>query len=125
MAVLLSLAVIAAGCFFANNALDIVRTKQEDLINRYKGKPLSEIDLDNINEEIGEIHWILSHSMPWGRGSAGISQAYVLSLYQSLGLKVYPPKENISFDLEAFCTELEDYKKMYKNYYENPPEVAK
>ena len=110
---------------YVSGALDVVKEKQDFVINKYKGKALTKKDLNDINEIVAEIHWILSHSMPWGRGSAGISQAYVLSIYQSLGLKVYPPKEGISFDLEAFCTELSDYKQKYKYYYEKEPEIIK
>lgn len=110
---------------YVNNALNIVDKLQTELVKKYKGKSLSEADLNTINETIAEIHWVLSHAMPWNRGSAGISQAYVLSIYQSLGLKVHPPKAGISFDLEAFCTELSDYKKNYKYLYEKPAEIVK
>ena len=63
--------------------------------------------------------------MPWGRGSDAIANSYVKAVFQSLGIKTYPPKDGVSFDLEAFCTELSDYKKMYKNLYERSPEIQK
>jgi len=106
---------------YASNALDLVNSIQDMLIQKYHGKNLTDADMADINENIGEIHWILSHSMPWGRGSAGISDAYVKALYKSLGIQLSQPKEGVSFDLEAFCTELEDYKKNYKNLYETEP----
>lgn len=109
---------------YASNALDLVKNIQDNLMQKYHGKDLTEADMDDINENIGEIHWILSHSMPWGRGSAGISDAYVKSLYKSLGIQLSQPKEGISFDLEAFCTELDDYKKNYKNLYEREPKCV-
>jgi len=109
---------------YASNALDLVKKIESDLMQKYHGKKLTEADMNDINENIGEIHWILSHSMPWGRGSAGISDAFVKALYKSLGIKLSQPKEGISFDLEAFCTELEDYKKNYKNLYETEPEYV-
>ena len=60
--------------------------------------------------------------MPWGRGSDAIANSYVKALYQSLGIRTSEPAPNISFDLQAFCTELEDYKKIYKDLYAVPPE---
>ena len=76
-----------------------------------------------IIESIAEIHWVLAHTMPWGRGSDAIANLFVKSLYESLGIKTYPPREDIAFDLEAFCTELTDYKKIYKNLYSKEPEI--
>ena len=93
---------------YASNALDLVNSIQDMLIQKYHGKNLTDADMADINENIGEIHWILSHSMPWGRGSAGISDAYVKALYKSLGIQLSQPKQGVSFDLEAFCTELEE-----------------
>ncbi len=110
---------------YANNSLNIVYSIHDALMHKYHGKHLTQADMADINESIGEIHWILSHSMPWGRGSAGISDAYVKALYKSLGIQLSRPKEGISFDLEAFCTELEVYKKNYKNLYEKEPKYIK
>lgn len=109
---------------YVNNALDIVNSIQDMLMEKYHGKNLTEADMNDINENIGEIHWLLSHSMPWGRGSAGISDAYVKALYKALGIQLSPPRRGVSFDLEAFCTELEDYRRNYKNLYERAPRYA-
>ena len=103
--------------------LNIARELHDKLLSQYADKKITAKDLDNINETIGEIHWVIAHTMPWGRGSDAIANAYVKSLYESLGIKTYPPKEGISFDLEAFCTNLDDYKKNYKNLYSQNPEI--
>ena len=108
-----------------NNALDIVNSIQDMLMEKYHGKNLTDADMNDINENIGEIHWLLSHSMPWGRGSAGISDAYVKALYKALGIQLSQPRRGVSFDLEAFCTELEDYRKNYKNLYERAPRYVR
>ncbi|MBR1775459.1 FHA domain-containing protein [bacterium] len=107
---------------YASGGLDIVKFIHSKMMNKFGGKILSHKDLAEINETIGEIHWILAHTMPWSRGSDAIVNSFVKAIYQSLGIKTYPPKAGISFDLEAFCTELADYKKQYSSYYENPPE---
>ena len=109
---------------YGTEGLEIAKELHNKLISKYQGKSLNKKDLEDINETIGEIHWVIAHTMPWGRGSDGIANVYVKSLYQSLGIKTYPPREGISFDLEAFCTELEDYKKNYKKLYSQEPEIV-
>lgn len=105
-------------------ALTHVDNIYKEIQNKYMGKKLTQKDLKEINEKVAEMHWILAHSMPWGRGSDCIANAYIKSVYQALGIKTYPPAKNISFDLEAFCTELSDYKKRYTSYYSKPPEIV-
>lgn len=105
--------------------LNIAEELHNNLMAKFQNKTITSKDLDEINETIAEIHWVIAHTMPWGRGSDAIANSYVKSVYQSLGIKTYPPKDNISFDLEAFCTELNDYKKNYKKLYEKEPEIVK
>lgn len=105
--------------------LNIAEELHNKLVDKFKNKTITSKDLDEINETIAEIHWVLAHTMPWGRGSDAIANSYVKAIYQSLGIKTYPPKDGVSFDLEAFCTELDDYKKNYKKLYEQEPEIVK
>ncbi len=105
--------------------LNIAEELHNKLVDKFKNKTITSKDLDEINETVAEIHWVLAHTMPWGRGSDAIANSYVKAVYQSLGIKTYPPKEGVSFDLEAFCTELDDYKKNYKKLYEKDPEIVK
>ena len=107
---------------YAGRALEMVEARHDKLLKQFQGKKITAADMDIINESIGEIHWILAHSMPWGRGSDAIANSYVKALYQSLGIRTSEPAPKISFDLQAFCTELEDYKKIYKDLYAVPPE---
>ena len=45
------------------------------------------------------------------------------AMYKSLGIKSFPIKRGISLDLEAYCTEMSDYKKNFGNYFEKPPQI--
>lgn len=108
---------------YAKAALKHVDNIYKELQQEFAGRKVTNADLPYINEKIAEMHWILAHSMPWGRGSDAIANAFVKSVYKSLNIKTYPPAKNVSFDLEAFCTELSDYKKNYAKYYSRPPEI--
>ena len=41
--------------------------------------------------------------------------------YKSMGIKTYSPAKGISFDLEAFCTNLDKYKANFQNYFKKSP----
>ena len=81
-------------------------------------------DLDVVNNNIAELRWIMAHSMPWERGSDCISNVFMRALYKAMGIKAYPPARGVSFDMEAFCTNLEEYKKNFPKYFVKPPEVV-
>lgn len=106
-----------------NNALDYVFYLFNCTIPKFINGELTNKNLDEVNNTIAEIRWIMAHATPWLRGSDAISNVLMRAMYKAVGVKVYPPKEGISFDLEAYCTELEDYKKNFPNYFEKPPEV--
>lgn len=108
-----------------DNALLKIESLYNHLINNFKGTSVNDEDLPTINNYIAEIRWILAHATPFERGSDAISNVLMKSLYKSFGIKTYPPAKNISFDLEAYCTNLKDYKKNFTNYFSIPPSVAK
>lgn len=80
-------------------------------------------NLEFCNNKIAEIHWFLSQVMPFHRGSAGITDIFTKSLYESLGVQVSPWKKGIIPDLEAYARKLEDYVKSYPTFFEKPPEI--
>lgn len=108
-----------------NSALNIIRKIYKTLQQKYISQPknVTKKSLNEINSNIAEIRWIFAHSTPWERGSDSISNSFMRALYKSMGIKTYPAAKNISFDLEAYCTELEDYKKNFPKYFEKPPKV--
>lgn len=108
-----------------NGALNRVGGKYFNLKKNYILKPenVTPDNLENINSDVAEIRWIMAHATPWERGSDAISNSFMRAMYKSMGIKTYPAKEGVSFDLEAYCTNLEDYKKNFAGYFEKPPEI--
>lgn len=107
-----------------NNALDHVSNLFTKTIPKFINGELTSENLDEVNNCIAEVRWIMAHATPWLRGSDAISNVLMRAMYKAIGVKTYPPKEGVSFDLEAYCTELKDYKKNFSNYFEKAPEVV-
>ena len=110
---------------FINNAFSHIEKLYNFLQKKYINKEINDKDLKVINNIIAQIRWIMAHATPWERGSDAISNVFMKSLYKSLGIKTYEPAKGISFDMEAFCTNLKDYKKNFQNYFSLPTTVAK
>lgn len=106
------------------SALKYSREIYNDIVENYLGKKLTKKDLNEINKKIATMHWLLVHSVPYLRGSDAIINVFIKSLYCALGIELSAPREGISFDLEAFCTELKDYIKEYPKLYESEPKYA-
>lgn len=106
-----------------NNALDRVLKLTEEVFPKYVHKDIKPKNLPKVNGAIAEIRWIMAHSTPWLRGSDAISNIFMRVMYKSIGVKSYPIKKGISLDLEAYCTELKDYKKNFTSYFDKPPEI--
>ena len=106
-----------------NSSLNIVKELFDKLIEKYDPAKVTEKDLANINNTIAEIRWIMAHSTPWERGSDAISNVFMRVLYKTFGIKTYPSAKGISFDMEAFCTNLNEYKQNFPNFFVKPPSV--
>ena len=109
--------------FFINNSLNHVTSLFNKTIPKYINGELKPENIEEVNDTVAEMRWVLAHATPWVRGSDAISNVLMRAIYKAVGVKTYPPKEGISFDLEAYCTELEDYKKNFASYFEKAPEV--
>lgn len=107
-----------------NSSLNHVFEIGKRIVPRFINEEVKEENLDEVNSNIAEIRWVLAHSTPWMRGSDAISNVLMRAMYKAIGVKTYPLKKGISLDLEAYCTELSDYKKHFPSYFENPPEIA-
>ena len=108
-----------------NEAFRLVDKLYSFLLKKYLNKPLEEKDLNIINNCVAQMRWILAHSTPWERGSDAISNVFMKSVYKALNIKTYPPAKGISFDMEAFCTDLAEYRKNFPVYFEKPPRLTK
>jgi len=109
---------------YINSSLDMVGSLYRMLHERYIKKEATEADLNDINAIIAEIRWILAHATPWERGSDAISNTFIRSVYKAMGIKTTPLKKGISLDLEAYCTNLEDYKKNFSDYFVKKPVIV-
>ena len=61
----------------------------------------------------------MANVMPYSRGSNGISDILMRSIYKSLGINQPALKHGVSLDLEAFCMDLNQYKKKWSSFFEN------
>lgn len=106
-----------------NAALDTVGELYKNHIAKYTKIDVQPEHLKDINDNVAEIRWILAHSTPWERGSDSIANVFIRAIYKALGIKATPLAKGVSLDLEAYCTELDRYKKKFPTYFEKPPEV--
>ena len=108
---------------YVEPALNHVRERYQELqpfIDKVKsGQQLSKQDVKLANEKIAEIYFLMANSMPYERGSNGISDILMRSLYKSLGIEQPALKHGVSLDLEAFCMDLNEYKKKWSSFFEN------
>ena len=106
---------------YINNAFMHIEKIYDNIYFNYILKEAKSENLNDINNSIAEIRWILAHATPWERGSDAISNG---SIYKSIGIKASPLKRGISLDLEAYCTNLEDYKKNFSLYFAHKPYIV-
>lgn len=107
-----------------NSSLNQVFKLCGELFPRFVKKDITKESLPEFNSKIAEIRWILAHATPWQRGSDAISNVFMRAMYKAVGIKTYPLKKDISLDLEAYCTELKDYKNRFPYYFEKPPIIV-
>lgn len=109
--------------YFINNAFKHIEELYEFIQSNFIKKEIKPSELNLLNNKVAEMRWILAHSMPWERGTDSISNVFMRAIYKATGVKAYPPAKGISFDLEAFCTNLEEYKKNFPTFFEKPLEI--
>lgn len=79
------------------------------------------IILNKINKKVAELHWYMANSTPYGRGSAGITDILIKSIYESMNIQVDAWKKGLAPDLEAFVTPLDEFIEKYPTYFSSPP----
>ena len=109
--------------FKINDSLDYIFKLFNDKFSKYLKKDVQKSDLGEIIDIVAEIRWVLAHSTPWLRGSDAISNVLMRAMFKSVGVKAYPPAKGISFDLEAYCRNLDDYKRHFNTFFEKPLKV--
>ena len=108
---------------YINSAFEHIKTIYNNLYKKYILNEVKEENLPEVNNLIAEIKWILAHSTPWERGSDAISNTFIRAVYKAMGVKSYPLKRGISLDLEAYCTNLEEYKQKFASYFTHNPKI--
>ena len=108
---------------YVNNSLNLVFELTKKIFPKYIRKDVKPKNMDEINNIVAEIRWILAHATPWLRGSDAISNVFMRVIYKAIGIKAYPPAKGISFDLEAYCRNLDDYKANFTSFFEKPPKI--
>ena len=109
---------------YINKSLDYVIKLYNKLFPKFTEKEIKSKDLRTVNSTIAEIRWVLAHATPWMRGSDAISNVFIRAIYKALGIKTFPLAKGISLDLEAYCTDLKDYKKNFITYFQKAPEIV-
>lgn len=106
-----------------NIALDYVFKLCKNIVPKFVKNDIKPKDLPELNSTMAEMRWVLAHSTPWVRGSDAISNIFMRAIYKAVGVKTYPIKKGVSLDLEAYCTNLDDYKKLWTKYFDKTPEI--
>ena len=96
----------------------------DNLVKNYTGKKLNKKEEKEAVRKIAAMHWLLTHGVPYFRGSDAIINIFIKSLFNALGFELKGPKEGVSFDLEAYCSELNEYVKKYPSLYESEPKYV-
>ena len=109
---------------YINNAFEHINKIYDNLYEKYISHEIKSENLNDINNSIAEIRWILAHATPWERGSDAISNTFIRAIYKAAGIKAYPLKKGVSLDLEAYCTNLTDYKENFTDYFIKKPHIV-
>ena len=108
---------------YVEPGLNHVRERYNELQSLFdkvkNGQKLSKQDINYANEKIAEIYFLMANVMPYERGSNGISDILMRSIYKGLGIEQPALKHGVSLDLEAFCMDLNEYKKKWNSFFEN------
>jgi len=110
----------------SKEAVDPAMKHIEDRYNELKplfekvsqGKQLTPEEIKFADQKIAESYYIMGNTMPWRRGSNGISDIYMRSCYKALGIEQPALRRGISLDLESFCTNMDEYRNKWGSYFE-------
>ena len=95
--------------------------KLQPLVQKVQnGGTLTASELELVDDQMAEMYYLLANVMPWNRGSNGISDIFMRSVYESLGIDRPALKQGVSLDLEAFCCNMNDYKANWNSFFETP-----
>ena len=79
---------------------------------------LTKDEIKMANQKIAEMYFLMANIMPWERGSNGITDIFMRSVYKSLGIEQPALKHGVSLDLEAFTMDMDEYVKKWDTFFE-------
>lgn len=88
-----------------------------------KGGSLNPNEVEFAHKQISEIYYLMANVMPWARGSNGISDVTMRSMYKALNIEMPAMKHGVSLDLEAFDQSLSSYQANWTSFFEKGIEV--
>jgi len=74
-------------------------------------------NINKITKDVARVHWLMSQTRPYYRGSAGIADIMAKSLFESKGIQVSCYKKDVNPNLEAFVRPYPEYVNEYKNFF--------
>ena len=98
---------------YANACYD----KLKLLISKAQTTKMSQAESKQFDNLSAELYYILANTMPFSRGSNGISDVLIRSLYKSVGKELPALNKNVSLDLEAFCMPLDAYQSNWNKFF--------
>ncbi len=105
-----------------NAGMQHVKEKYDELAPLFEkvknGGSLTKQELEMANKNIAEMYFLLANIMPYARGSNGISDIFMRSVYKSLGIEQPALKHGISLDLEAFCVDMDTFAQKWDIFFE-------
>lgn len=94
-----------------NNVMDYLYQKRS-------GKIFDEKELKDIDDNMAQMYYLIANTLPFNRGTAGVSNILMRSMYKALGIKIPATKHNVGLDLEAFYMPMDEYKQNWRNFFE-------
>ena len=83
------------------------------------GEKFSSKEIAQIHDNIAEIYFLLANAAPYYRGSNGITDIFMRSIYEALNIEMPAIKRGVSLDLEAFCVDLNVYQNNWLSFFES------
>ena len=109
-------------CDFVDKGLSFAQKSYDKLADylsqKQNGKVFDKNDLEDIDDNMAQMYYLIANTMPFSRGTAGITNILMRSMYKALGIKIPATKHNVGLDLEAFCMPMDEYKQKWRTFFE-------
>ena len=83
------------------------------------GQTLTGKDIKIVHDNIAELYYRIANFCPYERGTNGIADIFIRSIYDALNIDMPALKKGVSLDLESFCVDMKNYKRNWNTFFEN------